>query len=73
MIIFFLFVFSLKAFLCCNRLKTEQMKPSVPAAPDVMFFTLFFLSLKCINYEEFSTWNGTMVISCLRDLVRGLI
>ena len=68
-----LFVFSLKAFLCCNRLKTEQMKPSVPAAPDVIFFTLFFLSLKCINYEEFSTWNGTMVISCLRDLVRGLI
>ena len=73
MIIFFLFVFSLKAFHCCNRLKTEQMKPSVPAAPEVIFFTLFFLSLKCINYEEFSTWNGTMVISCLRDLMRGLI
>ncbi|KAK7860298.1 putative f-box/fbd/lrr-repeat protein, partial [Quercus suber] len=39
-------------------------EPLVLAAPDAIFFTLFILSLKCINFEEFSTWYGTMVISC---------
>ena len=40
-------------------------EPWVLAAPDAIFFTLFFLSLKSINYEEFSTGYGTMGISCL--------
>ena len=40
-------------------------EPSVLAAPESIFFTLFFLSLKSINYEEFSTGYGTIGISCL--------
>ena len=40
-------------------------EPSVLAAPDAIFFTLFYLFLKSINYEEFSTWYGTMVFSYL--------